>query len=307
MKFINLLSLFFLVLTGCNIDGELAECPYNVKLEYWYTTNSMQNELPFYIYTFREYLFDEHGLLCDIINRSAKMSTTSTFSLPPGKYTLLTWANIDSLSQANKIEIGKTYLSEMCLLTDTKADTEPLFYGYHPFTVESIGITRSRIDLLHCHLKLGVTVKWKEIPPVNSRNFRMTLSGLSPIYSFQPEYMEKNQAGKNVHIPGRPDKVTKVRHETIAKMDISHEINGCFVTYRLHNDDHPIFCLWAADKAIMREIDLYKYFHTMHIDLDYNLCQEFNLLMEIDKDGNVNVSAAISGDWIDGGTIGTES
>jgi hypothetical protein len=305
---LRLLNLFFpilLALTGCNIDGELAECPYNVRLEYWYTSDGYDNLLPSYVYTLHEYLFDSEGILRERALRAVKSGIYTKMSLQPGDYTLVTWGNRDTVSLAAPLQIGKTKLSEIQLYTEKEGNTEPLYYSCHAFTVGKVGVTRERVDLLHCHLKLGVTVRWEATPPPNTGDFRMTLSGICPAYLFTPEYTLNSLAGKVINIPHRPQPPAYTTRQTESKMNISREVEGTFYTYRLHNQDHPVFCLWSGNTALMREIDLYRYFRTMQIDLDRNYRQEFNLLMVVDADGNVKVSSLLTGDWAEGGTIGT--
>ena len=305
MRLINLFFPVFLALSGCNIDGELAECPYNVRLEYWYTADGFDNLLPNYVYTLHEYLFDSEGILCQTAFRAVKSGIFTEMMLPPGDYTLVTWGNIDTASLAAPLQTGQTTLSEIQLYTDKATDTEPLYYSSHAFSVGEMGITRKRVDLLHCHLKLGVTVRWETTPPSDKGDFRMTLSGICPVYGFVPEYHLNSLAGKEVGVPHRPEPAAYTTHRTKGKMNISREVEGTFYTYRLHDTDHPVFRLWSGSDPVIREIDLYRYFRTMQIDLDRNYRQEFNLLMVVDADGNVTVSALSAGDWIDGGTIGT--
>lgn len=305
MKLINLLFPFFLALTGCNIDGELAECPYNVKLEYWYTADAYDNLLSSYVYTLHEYLFDGAGILRQTAFRAVKSGIYTEMSLPPGDYTLVTWGNVDTISRVTPLQIGITKLSEIQLCTDKAENTEPLYYSCHAFSVGETGVLRRRVDLLHCHLKLSVTVRWEVAPPPDSGNYRMTLAGIYPAYRFVPEYSLNSLAGEEVCIPYRPESVAGITHQTTGKMNISREVEGTFYTYRLHGTDHPVFRLWSGSEPLIHEIDLYRYFRTMQINLDRNYRQEFNLLMVIDADGNIMVSSLSSGDWIEGGTIGT--
>lgn len=305
MRLLNLFFPVLLTLAGCNIDGELAECPYNVRLEYWYTSDGYDNLLSSYVYTLHEYLFDSEGVLRETAFRAVKSGIYTEMSLPPGNYTLVTWGNIDTLSLAAPLQTGRTRLSEIQLYTDKQENTEPLYYSSHIFSVGETGIVRERVDLLHCHLKLSVTVRWEATPPSDTGDFCMTLSGVCPAYRFVPEYTLNSLAGKELCIPYRPETPLYVTHRTKSKMNISREVEGTFYTYRLHDTDHPVFRLWSGSDPVMREIDLYRYFRTMQIDLDRNFRQEFNLLMVMDADGNVAVSALSAGDWAEGGTIGT--
>lgn len=132
----------------------------------------------------------------------------------------------------------------------------------------------------------------------------MTLAGHYPVYRFLPEHTLVSPAGQEIHLPSRPEECQPSRRSIDVEMDISRQVNGEFIGFRLHNEDHPVFCLFAGDKALIREIDLYRFFHTMQIELSDNIRQEFDLQLVVDKKGNVNVSLAYVGDWIDGGVLG---
>ena len=113
MRLLNLFFPVLLTLAGCNIDGELAECPYNVKLEYWYTGNGRKNLLTTCVFNLREYLFDSDGILRQVVMRGVREGASAGYLLQPGDYTLVSWANIDSLSEVAPAEIGKTTLEEI--------------------------------------------------------------------------------------------------------------------------------------------------------------------------------------------------
>lgn len=304
MRLINLLFPFFLAFTGCDIDGELAECPYNVKLDYWYTGSGQKNILTTYVFTIKEYLFDGEGILRQVTSRRVQDDASAKYQLQPGDYTLVSWGNIDLQSEVTPVEIGKTTLDEIRLYSESRSNTEKFFYGFRSFSIDHSGVTRGRIDLLHGHLRLHVTVRWDAVVPPDTKNFRMTLAGHYPAYCFRPECSVNNPAGQEIRIPARPEGSLAIKRSIDVKMDISHQVNGEFIGFRLHNEDHPVFCLLAGDTPLIREIDLYRFFRTMQIELSRNIRQEFDLLMVVDKDGNVNVSMAYIGDWIDGGILG---
>ena len=315
--------------TSCALDGELDECPYNVRLEYWYTGSGTVNVLPDYVSRMREFVYDEHGVLCLVSERSGRKAVLyGEFTLPPGKYTLVNWANLDTASHIPPFEVGKTTLDDMKLYLDnpysqTKStaswqkSSEKLYYGYTTFSVRDRGVSRQRVDMVHSHCKLNILVKWKGRAPANTRNFVMTLKDIPSSYQFRPgseikgsphSYYDETdetvtRSGVFYYIPGKADAPT-VHHRIDVKMEITGSVSGEFVTYRLTNDTHPVFCLYAGDSPVIKEIDLWKYFRTMQIDLDNNLRQEFDLVVEVDPSGGIIVSSAIVMDWNDGGNIG---
>lgn len=322
-----------MLIPSCNIDGDLEECPYNARLEYWYTGTGQANVLPSHIFRMQEFVFDSLGVLRHVKQLGGKKNVAAELDLPPGRYTLVAWGNPDSLSSLSEAEVGQSKLSDILMYANNPAEdearavdipslqqgTEPLYYGYASFAILPRGVTRQRVDMVHAHLKLDVTVKWKSKAPTDAGDMYMTLSGIPSVYTFLPKYEVKGSAystygtaadgtttrsGVWYYIPEEPEDCPLITIKRPVKMDITRTINTIFTTYRIRSDDHPVIRLYGGGRQILKEIDLYKYFRTMQIDLNENLRQEFSLVLEVDAGGGVIVSSATVSDWIDGGAIG---
>ena len=321
-----------LVVPSCNIEGDLEECPYNARLEYWYTGTGQANILPDYIFNMKEFVFDSLQVLRRVNELGGKKNIAAELNLPPGRYTLVAWGNQDSLSSLSEAEIGRTKLTDVLLHANNpvspqtrvnvplrQQNNEPLYYGYASFTIQSRGVSRQRIDMVHAHLKLDITVKWKGKAPTDTGDMYMLLSDVPSTYSFLPEFEVKGspystystaadgtptRSGVWYYIPEHSDDHPLVSHEVPVKMDITRTVSATFISYRIRNDDHPVVRLYGGGKQLIKDIDLYKYFRTMQIDLDENLRQEFSLVMEVDAAGGVIVSSATVSVWVDGGAIG---
>lgn len=332
MWFVLLSFVLSMLTPSCNIDRDMDECPYNARLEYWYTGTGQANILPDYIYRMREFVFDSLQVLRQVNELGSKKNIAAELNLPPGRYTLVAWGNLDSLSSLNESEIGRTKLSDILLYANNpvlpgtrvevsrrQQNSEPLYYGYASFTIQPRGVSRQRVDMVHAHLKLEVTVKWKGRAPTDTGDLYMSLSDVPSAYRFMPEFEVKGspystygtaadgsptRSGVWYYIPERPDDYPLVSYEVPVKMDITRTVNATFITYRIGSDDHPVVRLYGGGQQLIREIDLYKYFRTMQIDLDENLRQEFNLVIEVDANGGIIVSSATVSDWVDGGSIG---
>lgn len=318
----------FISFMSCTLDADLKECSYNARLEYWYTGSGNANVLPDYIYTMREFVFDSLGVLRQVNELAGKKNIAAELNVPPGKYTLVTWANVDSASHVNGAEIGRSTRDDMLLYLDKEykplksaeaysGNAERLYYGFATFEVNARGVTRQRIDMMHSHCVLSITVKWKYNPPRDTKNFSFYLLDVPSAYRFVPGYEVRGSAsmpyeetaspvtrsGSSSYIPLKSEGGKRVNHRIDVPMDITRTLSGEFVTYRLSNDDHPVLRICAGDVLLVKEMDLNKYFREMDIDLNENLRQEFSLIVEVDGD-KVLVSSTEVSDWIDGGTIG---
>ncbi|MFR8355865.1 MAG: hypothetical protein ACLVEJ_09560 [Parabacteroides sp.] len=60
---IGILLLVAIATNSCDLDAELPDCDYTARLEYWYVFTGTANELPDYVDTMDEYLFDASGIL----------------------------------------------------------------------------------------------------------------------------------------------------------------------------------------------------------------------------------------------------
>lgn len=101
-------------LTACDVEGELEICPYNARLDYHYSPHGMErNELLGYVGKHCQYLFDEGGVLLDTIPLRGTAMLWGEFDLPPGAYTVVSWANLDSATAMPAVEPGRTTLDDL--------------------------------------------------------------------------------------------------------------------------------------------------------------------------------------------------
>lgn len=325
MKEINILILLILWIifpTGCDVEGELEICPYNVKIDYFYSRyGTERNELTAYLNYHYQYLFDAEGLLLDTIPLRGKEMLSGEFDLTPGRYTLVSWAN---RTATNALEVipGTTTLSQMRLQADNpylsgedhpqapygiswQADGDPLYYTTDTFTVVPGKILRRQAVFTSAHCRLTVKVRWTDRAPDNTGNFTLSLRNVPQGCHTEEEYrLATTPADRFYHIP-RVYASPTVNHVAPATMDITREIDARIICHRLRDSNHPLLGLHAGQEQLLGGIDLQRYFRTMGIRLDTNILQDFSLLIEIDKDGNANIRPLGNNDWIDGGTIGS--
>lgn len=327
-------------MSACYIDGEKELCEYNAQIVYRYARDMAKpvNQISSYIQSITEYIFDEDDVLC-MINTLPGSSclgyNISEFTLPAGRYTLVSWANVNGASRINGATTGVTTLDEIFFILDaphgeeTKAgrdadqisrNSEKLYYGYRRFAVEETGISRVCVDMFNAHCRLTLTINWKSGPPENTRDFYLLYSDVPAAYDFQPGYSvsvdgwslpdplyrEFPSADRDYrhYAPRRHSESPTATHRRDANMTVDKRIKTEFITYRYNNDSKLLLSLYAGEKQIMKEIDLQRFFATVGIDLDRNLRQEFNLRIEIDNvNDKVNVGFVSVTDWEEGGYI----
>ena len=318
------LLLLLVLVGGCDIDDEFPDCNYNARIDFFYTLDGQANVLPLYIHRMTDYVFDANHTLIEIHTRERQSAQSYRgLQLPPGQYSVVSWGNARDATTIVPAQIGHTRLDEMMLYLDnpvdairkrtaadlvTHSNADKLYYGCCDIEVKPQGISRGWIEMTHSHCRLGITVKWKRGAPLDTQDFHMELRDIAGTYRFTAKQEIPNPYHPPGYAPGfyaiPQEGTTRVNHWLNTEMSITRAVKGEFVTLRLTNDDHPIFCLYAGEKAVMKEIDLHKYFTTMQITLDRNLRQEFDLVMEVQPDGTVIVSPARISDWQQGESIG---
>ena len=107
--------LLIVILSACDIDAPLPDCDYNARLEYWYVFTGTDNEIPDYVDTMNEYLFDADGILRQVRSLEGDSLLAHELTVSPGTYTLVSWGNLDGRSRIAPAIIGQTRLSEIRL------------------------------------------------------------------------------------------------------------------------------------------------------------------------------------------------
>ncbi len=335
MKFLKYILTLFAgaALCSCNIEYDLEVCPYNVEILYWYDTEmtSVENVLHGVVRSLDEYIFDEDGVL--YLRRSVPLDECdggflSENTLPPGRYSVITWANRSDINSVNDATVGVTRRSICAPLVTWQMSVQflRLYYAYRTFTVPEAGVAHVRADMVHSHLIFKYRIRWKNKAPANTRDFYSDMHSISSEYEFMPEYFYENnicsshdtsshdlfdqdsRPRSRHHIKNVHDNRTHCHRLDVA-MNGDKTIFGEYVTYRLRNGTPATISLWSAGSEtragepvrLMKDIDLSRWFREKNIELDRNLRQEFYLDFLIDGNGNVTVSDATMGDWIDGG------
>ncbi len=335
MKFVKYI---FAVLAGaalfsCSIDYATEVCPHNVEIVYWYDEEmtSVRNILDGVAESLDEYIFDEQGGLYRhrrVPLDECEGGFLSRNTLPPGRYSVITWANRSDINSVNEATVGVTHREDMRLKPYSPYDGtgvlqkngDRLYYTYRTFTVPEVGVAYVRADMVHSHLVLKYRVRWKNKAPENTRDFYSDMHSISSEYQFMPRFFYENNTCyshgcdldpylEHSYTSRHHIKTVDDNREHCHRIDVAMNgdktIHGEYITYNLCNATPATISLWSSGAGtragepvmIMKEIDLSRWFSEKHIELDSNLRQEFFLDFLIDDNGNVTVSDATIGDW----------
>lgn len=334
-------------MVSCDIEYEPEVCDHNVEIVYWYDAemSAADNRLSDVVSTLDEYIFDGDGVLYDWRSVPVDECTggfPSTTTLPPGRYSVVTWGNRTDINTPNEVRKGVTRREQMLLSPDccysgphtdaaagcnTLQDNgDRLYYAYRTFTVPEVGKASVRAQLVHSHLVLRYRIRWRGTAPANTGDFHTDLDSISSRYAFMPQFKYRYGACRDFD-PADDDyrrKCTEHRHfiKTVfdnrayrhridVDMNGDKQIYGEFVSYRLRNTTPVTMSLWSAGRTtragepvqLMKDVDLGGWFYRKGIELDRNLKQDFYLDFEILDDGRVIVSEMEIADWTDGGYL----
>lgn len=289
-----------LAATGCTFTDEPQVCPYSTRIEYWYAGNTFENTLPSYADNLRQYLFDEAGNLLATDEMRGDSVAFWNGELPAGRYTVVAWGNLEN---EETVTGDRTLTANGGVPPAYRGNTDRLYYGSASFETVDGEVCRRRIFLTQAHALLNITVEWRtDRKPPETGTYRMRLRGIHGSYRFTP-------AGEEILIPDEAVYTlpqtgpTFIQHETPAAINYDGEVTGRFVTFRYTADTHQLWSLWHNDEILVEEIDLYKFFNKLPVDLNRCTEQEFDLLITV-YDDRIVVNQVSGTDWDEGGTIG---
>lgn len=362
IKYIRRLALFTTVtLLAVSCKGMIEHfdppaCEYTVQLQYHYNqeNTSLDNQFARYVKSLEAYIFDENGILYAIESVKADECSgewVTELTLPPGKYSVIAVGNRSIMSrthdQGKDVVIGTTKREDMLLTLETRSvnghddgsnflNTGRLYHGYRTFSILPDAPSFVRVDMVHSHLDLRFTIRWKgNAAPNNTGDFYVLLTDVPSQYGLMPEYIyEQPKAACQLHdaTSGGHDSYNstclEVRHHivTVQKTEnvVSHRndvylsdnvISGQALTYRLRNAASDCtatkISLWRENGArsgtperLMKEIHLNDFLNRSFEDLDLTLKQQYHIVFEIDPaTGQVETSFANIADWNEGGGL----
>lgn len=132
----------------------------------------------------------------------------------------------------------------------------------------------------------------------------MRLKYVPALYGFVKGWDSPLPSGDGEYTVPWIDINTMVNHEAPAAMNYDGDVTGSFVSFRYSGSSHPTWSLWRDGERVIKDIDLYKFFHDpkINIDLDHNIAQEFNIVVTV-FDEKIVVSLAGTSDWYEGGSF----
>ena len=320
-----LLGVLPLLFSSCSFSDEPSPCPYDVRLEYWYSGIGVENMLPRYVSRLTQFIFDADGKLFSTSVLTGDEVSGWKGTLPDGTYTVVLWGNLsDADPPLEKVERDKKGTSDandgtgdildaMTLSAVTegappgyRGNTSRLYYGTGTFTLKDGMTERRRIYLCQAYASLSVTVRWQTTERVRlpaDGVYRMRLKGIPSVYGFS--------GGREVTVPSGDGSCTLPRtdrtvtyHEARASLNYENEVVGELVTFRYTANTHELWSLWCNGEQLVRDLDLYLFFRKLPMDMDTNMEQDFDLEVTVYDDNRVVVTQASAADWEEGGGIG---
>lgn len=316
--------------TSCTFGDNLNPCPYNMRMEYWYAGSGVENVLPVYVDNLRQYIFDGGGRLLSTTTLRGDSVTGWQGTLPDGDYTFVLWGNISNGSkELEKVEYadgrnsdektddndGETSGNndmnmEAMTLTSRREgvppayreNTDRLYYGIASVAIRDGMTERRRVYLSHAHASLSVTVVWNTKEQPIEGTYRMRLKGVPSVYGFTGGMEASVPSGDGTYSLPRVDRPVTY-HEARASLNYENEVMGQLVTFRYTSGTHPVWSLWRDGIQVVKDLDLYRFFQKLPMDMDTNMEQEFDLLVTVYED-KVVVTQATAADWDEGGAIG---
>ena len=328
------------------IDGDGEICAYTVQLRYDYNeeNTTQTNEFAKHVLSTEEYIFDEHGILCAIGPVTADACTGEWVTqqmLPPGRYSVIAVGNRTSMSSSGpQPKVGETRREDLLLTlvnrsangTDDGVHFEScgrLFHGYRTFTVAERGISHIRVDMVHSHLDLRFTIRWKNNQiPAHADDFYVLLKDVPSQYHLMPEFLYPvpREAAK-LHDPVADDKHESVSDRVIHHIPQVHHdrnlathrkdvglygnaLSAQMIGYRIRNvgadrAETTISLYGNGGTQLMKDIHLNDFLNRSGINLDHTLKQQYHIVFEINPDtGEVTVWFADIADWDEGGNLG---
>lgn len=342
IKCIFLFCVLLCLAASCyDVEDDREVCEYNTQLLYHYNreNTSSVDLMSKYVSSLTEYIFDENGILVHM--RSVEIDTCtatyiSTLNLEPGRYSVIAVGNQSSMSEVSDryslMRIGETHRDNVLLTLKnqgTRYDNGDfmncgrLFHTYRTFSVSASDQTRVKADMVHSHCVIRFTIKWRGTPPANAGDYFVRLKDVPSEYNLMPEFIyarpgeayalhdcvahdRYNRICQGVihHIPRVHNDCNAVTYRRDVKR-ITNEIMGETITYRLRDTEEAMFSLHTTDGTrVMKDVHINHFLHTMGIDLDHSLRQEYDIVFEIDDENDkVYVYFTHVSDWDEGGML----
>lgn len=307
----SIIGLCCLSLAACDVEDERDLCCERVVMEYRYLYEG-QEQFKGNIHTLRHFLFDEQERFVQEVPPGDNLQLQPLDGLPVGSYTMVTIGNATDATQLTTPDKGSTLNNFMLSVKDDKKEgnTDPLYYARKHFTLSAEYIQREQrfvTYMANVHCKLRVTVKWQNLPPVQTREpcYRITLDGCAMNYELDGE--------KGYPLGGKQFPYSS-RWNRNHRMDCA--LNGLvlktnFVSLRYTDNQLPtlnIFCRKEGEYvALTPPLELKRAFATWGYRPSGIECQEYKIIVTIYIDGHVGIkieAEAGVADWVDGGSFG---
>lgn len=294
-------------------------------LQYIYTDIYGRDLFKNNISTMTDFIFDKDSILQRVREiPSTELRLRSMPELPEGDYTVITWCNLTPRNTMTELHEGVTHMRDIRLkaagegaVTGSYGNGDRLFYATTQVTVQAGKLPRQTVRVSHAHHWMHLIIRWKQqsLPSIRE-GLNVRLEGAPGNYGFtsssysapigginQPSHKGGNKVGEEAtwNFPVASDAVV-VSHSVSGSIKPGGEASIDMICHRYTQEQIPTLCIYDGDRPLIPAIDLRRFFREMDMNMDRNICQEFDFLMVIDEKGATLSSGIMN--WEDGGTIG---
>lgn len=312
----------FLGFESCETDEENGD---NLTIYVRYCRETFKDDFQRFITQIRYLFFDEDGILQHVVLLQRGIDSDLQHlspMLPYGRYTLVAIGNCEEHSDC-EYKVGFTHMEEVTLAMhlrqagDLQGDCDPMYWGILPFEYAANKPNDYICDMSNIHCRLRVTVRWANHLPGYRQGYSLQLYNVPGVYGLSPAYRIRlipdadadpyeSTLSQIVHSFPETDDTRLFHHGK--KVDMYYaELDAEFVTYRYTDDWIPSLRVYHDEEAMMKEIDLARFFCIQGWQPSRIAEQVFHLLVVVyPQTDKVTVSSFPQSDgvgWLDGGSI----
>lgn len=292
--------------SSCSLDDGRDACCNTNRVRFRYMTLG-NDRFADKISSVRYLLFDgTGGFIDDIAPLEGSPNIIDIKTLRPGTYTIIAvgnlndYATLDNYAEKGLQNFHLTVAKYHELVDGAFANGDRLYWGECNFTVTR-GATNSFIgEMSNIHCVLHVKVEWDYIPE-HQDGYHLHLEGIGTRMEM---HSGNADAIDDKRFPLIKEFVGRMAEEATFRQ---HKLDATMVTLRWNADNIPSLKLYHNEDSVTKSIRLGYLFKTWNWNPAKATEQEYDLLIRLRTDGQMEIQQGFDTgvkDWEDGGTLG---